>query len=236
VTEDSFEDSPPQRPARRPFELELELMLVGIAMWLMLGSLFVFLWLVDTHQARGMMITLGTELAFGREAGIPAGLAAGFNPFLAWAVSVGQDFATAFLAYPIFLFILHKFHDRDVYIMRRLRRIEAKAAEHEEYVERWGPLGIAVFMLLPFMLNGPFVALILGRLTGIPTRHLLLPVVLATIIVAGAWTFAVDAMLTLANSVDERVGYWAVGITVVVIATLGVVDFLREHRASKLES
>jgi len=212
---------------------EIALAALGTGMWFVLaGQLAALAWLVP-DQARAMAVGLGTELAFGREAGIPAGLAAGLHPLLMWETSVVQDFATAFLGYPVFLYLLHRFRDKDVYLMRRLRRIEQQAQEHERFVHRWGPLGIGLFMLIPFLVNGPFVALILGRLTGIHTRQLLAPVVLATVLVAGAWTFALDAMLRLADTFDERLGYWAAALAVLAVAVAGIVDFVREHRAAR---
>lgn len=223
-------------PARvGPLRSEVALALFGVAMWGLLAAQLAVLAGLAPDQARAMAVGLGTELAFGREAGIPAGLAAGLHPLLMWETSVVQDFATAFLGYPVFLYLLHRYQDRDLYLMRRLRRIEAKAAEHQQFVHRWGPLGIALFMFVPFLVNGPFVALVLGRLTGIHTRQLLLPVLGATIVIAGAWTFALDGMLRLAGAVDPRLGYAAAGLAVVIVATLGIVDFVREHRALQAE-
>ena len=214
---------------------EVALALAGLSMWLLLAAQLAALVFFAQDQARAMAIGLSTELAFGREAGIPAGLAAGLHPLLMWETSVLQDFATAFLGYPVFLYLLHRFQDRDIYLMRRLRRIEAKAREHERFVHRYGPLGIALFMLVPFLVNGPLVALVLGRLTGIHTRDLLAPVVAATVLIAGAWTFALDAMLDLANRFDERIGYVAAAVAVIAVATLGIIDFIREHRALRAE-
>lgn len=208
----------------------------GLGMWALLGLQLGLLAVFLPDQAEAMAIALGTELAFGREAGIPAGLAAGYHPLLMWETSVAQDFATAFLGYPIFLYLLHRFQGRDIYIMRRLRRIEAKAAEHEAYIRKWGPVGIALFMAVPFLVNGPFIALVLGRLTGIHTRHLLAPVITATVVIAGAWTFGVDAMLRVANSFDDQLGVAIAAAAATAVATLAVIDFLREHRHARQDS
>lgn len=204
----------------------------GIAVWLVLGMQFAALWIGWREQAIAMAIALPAELLTGREGGLPAGLAAGYHPLLAWETSVLQDLGTAFLAYPFFLHLIHKHADSDRYMMRRLRRIEAKAAEHQRYVHRWGPLGISLFMLIPFLVNGPFIALVLGRLGGIRTKYLLAPVIATTVIVAGAWTFFLDAMLSLLDRVHPHLGWWAAGLAAGVVLLLTAIDFWREHRAA----
>lgn len=213
--------------------LERPLFTVGLAIWLFLAVQLALLATLWPEQGRAMAIGLSAELLTGREGGLPAALQAGYHPMLAWETSVLQDFGTAFLGYPVFLYALHRYYDRDVYLMRRLRRIEQKAAQHQGYVHRWGPLGIAVFMLIPFLVNGPFIGLVLGRLTGIHTRDLLAPVIVATIVVAGAWTFFVDAMLDVLEAVDPRLGWWAAALAVAVVVVLGIIDFAREHRHAR---
>jgi drug/metabolite transporter (DMT)-like permease len=42
----------------------------------------------------------------------------------------------------------------------------------------------------------------MGRLAGIPTRSLLLPVIASTIVAAFAWSYSYNAMLRLAGDLD----------------------------------
>jgi hypothetical protein len=115
----------------------------------------------------------------------------------------------------------------------RIRRFEAAAERHEKYVRRWGPLGVFTFMLMPFLVNGPLVGLLVGRIAGIRTRHLLLPVVGATAVGAGAWTFFYDRMLGLARGLHPSLPRWVATGTVGVIVLLGVVDLVRGWRAHR---
>lgn len=208
----------------------------GVALWFLLALQFVVLWIVWREQALAMAVAVPAELLTGREGGLPAALAAGYHPLLAWQTSAVQDLGTAFLGYPIFLHLLHKHEGSDRYLMRRIRRIEAKAAKHEAYVDRWGPLGLSLFMLVPFLVNGPFIALVLGRLAGIRTHHLLVPVIVTTFLVAAAWTFFLDSMLALLGAFHPNIGWWAAGIAAGIVTLLGIVDFWREHRAMQTEA
>lgn len=209
---------------------ELRLLVAGGFIWLALAMQFLLLVLFWPAQAGPMVIGLTAELLTGREGGLPAGLAAGYHPMLAWVTSFMQDLGTALLGYPVFLWLLHHYHDRDWYLMRRLRAIEAKAAAHQKYVERWGPFGIGAFMLVPFLVNGPFIGLIVGRIAGIPSRKLLGPVIIATIVTAAIWTFFIDQMLRLLESVDPRLGYVSAGLAVWVVLMLGIWDYMREGK------
>lgn len=209
--------------------IEHQLIGFGLFCWGVLAALLIFLFSFDPQQGRALLAGIGAELVSGREGGVPVGLAAGAHALFVWQGSFLQDLGTAFTGYPVFLYFLHRYHDRDWYIMRKLRRIEATAESHEKYVKKWGPLGIGVFMLVPFLVNGPFVGLVLGRIAGIRTRKLLPVVVAATILTAAAWTFAFDAMIRLANTFDPRIPYAIAAIALSAVLVLGVVDFIKEH-------
>lgn len=208
----------------------IELFSFGLFCWSLVGGLVAVLFLFDPEQGRALLAGIAAELLSGREGGVPVGLAAGAHALFVWQGSFLQDLGTAFTGYPVFLYFLHKYHDKDWYLMRKLRRMEVAAQDHQSYVTRWGPLGIGAFMFVPFLVNGPFVGLVLGRITGIPTKKLLPVVVAATIITAGLWTFAFDAMIQFAGKFDTRIGYGIAALAVSVVLVLGVIDFLREHR------
>ncbi len=70
------------------------------------------------------------------------------------------------------------------------------------FVHRWGGLGVFLFMLVPFLVNGPLVGAIAGRLTGLRTTDLMLPVVASTCIAAVAWTYFYDEVFRLAGDLD----------------------------------
>lgn len=219
----------PASPTPTPIKhRERELLIAGTLLWLALGTFIALVWLADAAQARALMAGLLAELAAGREAGIPVGLAAGASPWLVWPVSASQDLGTALLGYPVFLYLLHRFQDSDRYLMRRLRSIETKAAKNKAYIEKWGPIGVGLFMLIPFLVNGPYIALVLGRLAGIRTPRLIAPVVVATIVTAGLWTFFFDRLMALLENVHPDTGWYVAGGTATVVVTVGIADFIRE--------
>lgn len=200
---------------------------------LLLGLLVVetvLIALVSAELARAIVSAVATEVVAGREGGIPVALSGGVPPLIAFQYSVSQDLAWAFLVYPLFLRFIHRYRDHPNVFARRLRRIEDSALEHEAYVERWGPMGVFLFMLLPFLVNGPLVGLVLGRLGGIRTRNLLLPVVAASVVASGAWTFLYDRMFAFADAFDPRLGRWIALGVVGVLVGIALVDLIRDRR------
>lgn len=208
---------------------EGQLWFAGVMLWALLIVEVVAAWLAEPPVGRGMVIGMGAEIFLGRESGIPIALEAGVPHLIVFQVSATQDIASALLVYPLFLLALHHWYGRDNYLMRRIRTIEAAAGRHEAYVHRWGPLGIGLFMLMPFVINGPMVGLVLGRLAGIYTRHVLPAVVVATVIGAAAWTYFFDTMIGLARRFDGHGGLYVAGFMVVIVVTLAGFDYVRER-------
>lgn len=202
----------------------------GLALIGFLVLEFLLIRVLWAEAFEALLVGLGAEIAAGREAGIPVAIAAGAPRVLVWQVSFTQDLAGAMFGFPIFLLLLERYHDRDNVLMRRVRRIEAAAERHRKAVHRWGPVGLGVFMLLPFLVNGPFIALILGRLAGMRRREVLWSVIAATILTAAAWTYFFDRMHALATRVDDRFGWVIAGVAVLVVVLLAVVDLIRDRR------
>jgi uncharacterized membrane protein len=188
---------------------------------------------VHPQLARVLAGAAVTEAIAGREGGIPVALAQGAPRILVFQYSAVQDLGTAFLVYPLFLRLIRRTRGNDNFLVGRIRRIEAVAERNEKYVRRWGPLGVFTFMLVPFLVNGPLVGLLVGRVAGIRTRHLLLPVVGATLVGAGAWTFFYDQMLGFARGFHPSLPRWVAAGTVGVIVLLGAANLVRGWRTHR---
>jgi uncharacterized membrane protein len=159
------------------------------------------------------------EVTAGREGGIPVFLEGGVPPLLTMQYSATQDLMTSFIVYPLFLYLLERYHDRDNFIMRRVRKIEESAERNEKRVHRYGPVFLFVFMLMPFIVNGPLVGLVLGRLAKLRMTVLLPLVVAATVVPAVAWTLFYGTLFSL---IEEAVPGGKTYITVGVLGLIAV--------------
>jgi uncharacterized membrane protein len=179
--------------------LERVLLVTGLAM---LGGLLAELILLTSafpEQGQALWRATAVELVAGREAAIPIALRSDVPRWIVAQVSATQDLGIVCIAYPLFLRVMHRFGDRRNWLLDRLRRIQADADENRGMVHRWGGFGVFLFMLAPFLVNGPLVGAVAGRLAGLRTTDLLVPVVASTCIAAVAWTYFYDQVLALAG-------------------------------------
>jgi uncharacterized membrane protein len=142
---------------------------------------------------------LAVEVVVGREAAFPIALGGGVPAPLLVQVSATQDIGIFCILFPLFLRLMHRRGDSPGWLMTRLRKVQEAAQHHRGFANRWGPWGVFAFMLVPFLVNGPLVGGVMGRLAGIPTKSLLLPVAASTVVAAFAWTYLYDGMLRLAG-------------------------------------
>lgn len=210
--------------------VELRLVIVGcilLAAVLVELAIATFLW---PRAGQALWEGLVVEMFTGREAGIPIALGGGAPPWVVAQVSATQDIGTVCLAYPALLWALHRYRDRDNFVMRRLRRIQTHAAHHRGFVRRWGPFGVFLFMLVPFLVNGPLFGAAVGRLAGVATKWLILPVIGATVLAAFAWTYAYDTLFRFVANLDPRIPPLLTFAIVGGLVTWGVVGELLDAR------
>ena len=217
--------------------LERVIVLLGV---LLLGAVLTELILLTVAfppQGIALWRSVAVEIVAGREAAIPIALRGGVPRWMVAQVSATQDIGVVCLAYPLFLRLMHHFRDRDNWLMTRLRRIQKDADEHRGLVHRWGGFGVFVFMLVPFLVNGPLVGAIAGRITGMTTRDLMLPVVAATCIAAVAWTYFYDAVLRYAGDfhplLPPILTAVIVGLVVGSLVLRETLQLRRERQANK---
>lgn len=190
-----------------------------------LGLTFVF----HPAAARGLAAGIALEFVTGRETAFPVALAAGAPPILVGLASILQNLAMALLVLPLITRLIRLWRTREHFLARRLRRLEETAARHQAFVLRWGPAGLFAFMLVPLLPNGALVAAVLARLCGIPARHVVMPIVAATTILAFAWAFALDALLALTGRIDDRLPLAIAVVLAAAVLALSLVDEFRQR-------
>lgn len=179
--------------------LERMVLLAGAVLLGGLLAELIFLTVAFPAQGSALWRMLAVEVVAGREAAIPVALRSDVPRWIVAQVSTTQDIGVVCFAYPLFLRLMHRFQDRRNWFFDRMRRIQSDADAHRGFVHRWGGLGVFLFMLVPFLVNGPLVGAIAGRLTGLRTMDLVLPVLASTCISALAWTYFYDEVFKLAG-------------------------------------
>lgn len=120
---------------------------------------------------------------------IPYGITKGLHPLVAIAAAVA---ATWVVIVPMFL-VMDLFYDRFLSRIGLIRRIvEEVRARGRGHVERWGVVGVGIYVSLPIPGPGVYSGVVLAWLFGLPRRQAILSLALGTlasaILVAGIST------------------------------------------------
>lgn len=218
----------------RSRSLEQILLAAGAILLNVMALELALLGLVWEDAGLAMWRAVGVEMVAGREAAIPIALASGVPRWLVAQVSATQDIGVFLLAYPIVLRLMARKGKRRGWLRTRLERIQSDAEQHRGIVHRWGGFGVFLFMLVPFLVNGPLVGGIAGRLAGLRTSDVLLPVVASTVIGAVAWTYFYDAVLDIAGDVHPALPYILTALIVGgILGSLVLKETLEIRRARK---
>ncbi|OGI11925.1 hypothetical protein A3K64_00425 [Candidatus Micrarchaeota archaeon RBG_16_36_9] len=111
--------------------------------------------------------------------GIPLGLYLGLDPLVVLAVSLLVNFSLFFPLYFGLNFFYKKFLHRIKLFEKYLERIRTKG---KPYVDKYGALGLTLFIALPSPLTGTYTASILSWLLGLNWKKSFLAIVLGSTI------------------------------------------------------
>lgn len=209
----------------------------GLLLGLFLELLLLWFWQPDMARALTGGVLAGALL--GREAGIPAGLTLGAPPLVMWQVSATRDLATGAIAYGLLMTSMDRAGRLGEWMRRILQERTEEAAGRQGFIRRWGRPGLFVFMLVPFMVNGPLVVGLGGRLCGMKTRDMLLPAAGATFVAAAIWVLFTGAMLRLLAQVETGLEVAITGIFLGgMLAAVGwqVFKAVRRSRRESMDS
>jgi uncharacterized membrane protein len=132
---------------------------------------------------------------------IPYGITKGLHPLVAIAAAVA---ATWVVIVPVFL-VMDLFYERFISRIPLVRHIvEEVRARGRKYVERWGVVGVGVYVSLPLPGPGVYSGTVLAWLFGLPRRQaivsLAIGVLVSAILVAGISTPVIALIRRLMQS------------------------------------
>lgn len=197
-------------------------------------ALSLFTLLVAFLYARDQVVPLlaatGTLFAAGKEAGIPTGIAAGGNPWLVgWFLFI-TDSAAVLFTYPF----LHLAFDGVARSRRGLgsvvRSAQMRADKHRAKIDRYGPFGLFLYLIIPFAFNSPLLGIAIGRATKLRPAQIVWAVFGAIFATSAAWT----VLYSFVFREELRWPWWVpLGFSLTITAfafTLGFVSHRREKR------
>lgn len=196
---------------------------LGTLLWVALGLgglaalLIVFLAIVDPRTLGILGQLGGLSFAVGREAAIlraysqdPAG---GFLWILIGAVL--EDLITLALALPLFWLGIERLRGAPV-IGGIVLSLEKTAVEKRAFLRKWGLYGLVAFVWVPGVGAGVTLAAVIGLVSKIPLRRLIVALALGSAAVNAFWAVG----LYYTSSLIPREGPWSY-IPIAFVAALG---------------
>ncbi|RMD57862.1 ligand-binding protein SH3 [Candidatus Woesearchaeota archaeon] len=100
-------------------------------------------------------------------AGIPAALALGYSPFVAFVLCVSANMLVAPAVFVFLEFVHYRFLHVDGYRANFDRVMERVRSKSERYVERYGVLGLTLLTAVPLPGTGAYSATLVGWFFGL---------------------------------------------------------------------
>ncbi len=151
----------------------------------------------------------------GRAGGMAFGYSMGLGNWTVISISMIIETILVLIVYPLFVFSW-----RQLLVINRLKKIFghiSKAAEaHKGKVQRYGIIGLFVFVFLPFWMTGPVVGCVIGYLLGLRAWVNISAVLVGTYVAIFCWAFFLRQFL-------DRVASYSTHSATVLMALLVII-------------
>jgi len=204
---------------------EGRLLLVGVALAFMYTFWLTVKLLLSPEDSQVLIGMTATEIMFGRAAGMAFGFSQQVEPITVISICIIIETILVLIFYPLFVFSW-----RHLLVINWLKNIferTQKAAEtHKAKVQRYGVIGLFVFVWFPFWMTGPVVGSVIGFLLG-------LRVWLNMTVVLGGTCVAIFGWAFFLHHFHERVASYSSYAAMVLMALLVIIIIVGHllHRA-----
>lgn len=135
--------------------------MAGMGMALLLTGVIGYYLATDTGLAKTLILTLFANLFGGRSVGIGLCIIQDLNAFATIFYNFYLEVMVVFFTYAIFALTTASYL-RVEWVIRAMERIAQTALKQKNRIERFGWLGIFLFVMIPLPVTGPVVGSIIG--------------------------------------------------------------------------
>jgi uncharacterized membrane protein len=201
---------------------EGRLLLAGVALALIytfwLGAKF----LMSPDESQILIGMTATEIMFGRAASMAFGYSLGLGHITVIPVCMTIETVLVLIFYPLFVFSW-----RHLLVIKRLKKIfdsmHKVAERHKGTIQKYGLIGLFVFVWFPFWMTGPVVGCVIGFLLGLRVWLNIAVVLAGTYTAIFGWAFF---LRQLHERVTSYSSYATMVLLVLLVIIIIVVHFL----------
>ncbi len=207
---------------------EGKILFLGILLCLLCFISLAFSYFYSFEFASKMVGMIGTNLLFGRAAGLSFGYAVEFSHLTIIVVNILIETILVLLIYPLFIFsyqnLIH-IH----FLEHFFKKVKALKIKHHKLFHRYGVYGLFLFVWLPFWMTGPVVGAIIGFLIGLRHFTIISSVILGTSVAIMVWAYFLNEL----TSFLLTFGSSALWVFFIVILLVILILKLNRHTQSK---
>ena len=167
---------------------EGRLLLIGVALAFMYTFWLGIKLLFSPEESQVLVGMTATEIMFGRAAAMAFGYSQELEPITVIPICIIIETILVLIFYPLFVFSW-----RHLLVIKWLKnifeRIHKAAETHKDKVQRYGIIGLFVFVWFPFWMTGPVVGCVIGFLLGLRVWLNITVVLTGTYAAIFGWAF-----------------------------------------------
>ncbi len=206
---------------------EGNIFLLSIGIILCLLAYILTCYTIDPIYANKVTGIVFTNLFIGRVPALSFGFAAELSHFIVITLNIITEMILVTSIYSLFVFsykgILKVKALEDFF-----KEVKKRKEVHQEKFDKYGKLGLFIFVFIPFWMTGPIVGSIIGFLIGMRHYIVISIVFIATVVSMTLWGLFLQEIIYFVVEFDARL-IWILLVIVVIILI-----FLKFRRREKI--
>ncbi len=164
-----------------------------------------------------MMAVTASHIIIGRVPGITVAYAMEGSFYTAVGINFVIETMLVLFLYPLFIMSWNKLLNFPM-LEHWIGKGRQNAQKYQPFIQKYGMVGLFVFVWFPFWMTGPIVGSFIGYLMGFRHRVTLSIVLVGTLIAISCWSIALKYLQDWAFTIDPRAPWIIVGLIAVLIA------------------
>jgi uncharacterized membrane protein len=198
---------------------EGRLLLIALALAFVYTLWLGFKVLTDPAESQVLIGMTATTLVFGRAAGLAYAYSLGLGHTKVIPVAIVVETLHVLVFYPLFVFSW-----RHLLVIKPLKnvfeRMHRVAETHKTTIQRYGVVGLFVFVWIPFWMTGSVVGSVIGFLLGLPVWLNMTVVLAGTYAAIVGWAFFLHELHERVAAYDSYAAMALVTFLIVIVLIL----------------
>lgn len=197
---------------------EGKILIFGMGLTIALTIFILITYLINPIFANKISGMVVTNIAVGRVPSLSFGYAAGLSHFAVIFTNVLVEMIMVMILYPLFVFSFNNILRIEI-LEKFFINVQNYKKEHQKWFDKYGILGLFIFVFIPFWMTGPIVGSMIGYLIGVKHFTTMITVAIATTIAMTLWGIFLHELVELLMLLDSTF----VWIFIVILITVFII-------------